>query len=236
MPVVDRLELGPIGTNCYVVRAERGAAEAVVVDPSGPAAEIRLHLASAGARCAAILVTHGHWDHLLGVADLAGGTGAPVHLAAEERVLLEEPAGFTPSGITVRPWTPEVLLAGDETLDLAGLSFEVTSVPGHSPAHLAYHCDGALLSGDVLFAGSVGRTDIPGADWPTLLASIGRLVERYPPETVVWPGHGPATTLGRELATSPFLAPLREGVAGAGKQAEDAKGPDDTASRGASDA
>lgn len=221
MPVVDRLELGPIGTNCYLVRADRAATEAVVVDPSGPPSEIRLRLASAGARCGAILVTHGHWDHLLGVAELAEGTGAPVHMAAEERFLLEEPAGFTPPGIAVRPWTPDVLLAGDETLELAGMRFEVTPVPGHSPAHLAYHTGDALLSGDVLFAGSVGRTDIPGADWPTLLASIERLVERYPPETVVWPGHGPATTLGRELAMNPFLAPLRDAAA-ADEQGEDA--------------
>jgi glyoxylase-like metal-dependent hydrolase (beta-lactamase superfamily II) len=216
VPVVDRLELGPIGTNCYIVRAERGAPEAVVVDPSGPAAEIRLQLASSGARCVAILVTHGHWDHLLGVAELAEGTGAPVHIAEAERVLLEQPEAFTPPGVTVRPWSPEVTLTGDETLELAGLRLETVLVPGHSPAHLAYHCDGELLSGDVLFAGSVGRTDIPGADWPTLLASIERLVERFPATTIVHPGHGPETTLGEELARNPFLAPLRSGRAEAG--------------------
>ena len=82
-------------------------------------------------------------------------------------------------------------------------------MPGHSPAHLAYHADGALFSGDVLFAGSVGRTDLPGADWETLIGSIRSLVEAYPPETVVYPGHGPATTLGDELARNPFLAELR---------------------------
>lgn len=221
MPVLDRLELGPLGTNCYVVRAERGAKEAVVVDPSGSAAEIRLALASMGTRCAAILLTHGHWDHLLGVADLAEGTGAPVHMAEDERVLLEEPSGFTPPGVTVRPWTPEVLLRGGETLELAGVAFEVLSVPGHSPAHLAYHVDGALLSGDVLFAGSVGRTDLPGADWGTLLASIRSLVERYPPETEVHPGHGPPTTLGSELSSNPFLGELRaerRGAAAAGAE------------------
>jgi glyoxylase-like metal-dependent hydrolase (beta-lactamase superfamily II) len=209
VPVVDRLELGAIGTNCYVVRSERGAPEAVVVDPSGSAAEIRLALASMGTRCAAILLTHGHWDHVVGVADLAEGTGAPVHMAEDERVLLEEPGAFAPPGVTVRAWTPDVLLRGGETLELAGVVFEVLAVPGHSPAHLAYHADGVLLSGDVLFAGSVGRTDIPGADWATLLSSIRLLVERCPPETVVHPGHGPATTLGAELASNPFLGELR---------------------------
>jgi hydroxyacylglutathione hydrolase len=83
------------------------------------------------------------------------------------------------------------------------------TVPGHSPGHLAFAADGALFSGDVLFAGSVGRADLPGADWDTLLASIASLAERFPPETTVYSGHGPPTTLGRELATNPFLAELR---------------------------
>jgi glyoxylase-like metal-dependent hydrolase (beta-lactamase superfamily II) len=207
---VDSLPLGPIGTNCYVVRADSAAAEAVVVDPSGDATELRLTLARLGARCVAILVTHGHFDHLLGVADLAEGTGARVYMPEGERVLLEEPVGaFTPPGYAVRPYVPDVLLVGGETVELAGIAFEVLSVPGHSPAHLAYHADGCLFSGDVLFAGSVGRTDLPGADWGTLLESIRTLVGTYPPETIVYPGHGPATTLGDELARNPFLAELR---------------------------
>ena len=215
MPLhVDQLSLGPMGTNCYVVRSETSADEAVVVDPSGDATELRLTLARLGARCTAILVTHGHWDHLLGVADLAEGTGAPVHMAEGERVLLEEPGDFTPPGVVLRPYVPDVLLSGGETLELAGIEFEVLAVPGHSPAHLAYHADGCLFSGDVLFAGSVGRTDFPGSDWETLVASIGRLVDALPPDTVVYPGHGPTTTLGAELARNPFLAELRAERAG----------------------
>jgi hydroxyacylglutathione hydrolase len=104
---------------------------------------------------------------------------------------------------------PEVTLHGGETIDAAGMAFEVLSVPGHSPAHLAYHAEGCLFSGDVLFAGSVGRTDIPGASWDTLMGSIRTLYERLPEETVVYPGHGPITTLGDELARNPFLAELR---------------------------
>lgn len=211
MPVaIDQLTLGPLGTNCYLVRAEPGAGDAVVVDPSGTAAEIRLALASHGARCVAILVTHGHFDHILGLADLAEGTGAPVYGPAGERALLEEPSAYTPPGVTVRPWRADTLLAGGESLEIAGLRIDVLAVPGHSPGHLAYVVHGALLSGDVLFAGSVGRTDFPGGDWPTLVGSIRMLVEGLPPETVVYPGHGPVTTLGDELARNPFLAELRE--------------------------
>ena len=206
---MDRYELGPIGTNCYVVRAERGAAEAVGVDPGGDAASLRLDLARMGATCAAILITHGHWDHLGAVADLAEGTGAPVHMAEDERTLLEDVNDFVPAGVRLRPYTPDVLLQGDERLELAGITFETLRVPGHSPAHLAYHADGCLFSGDVLFANGVGRTDLPGADWDTLVESIRTLADRYPPETVVYSGHGPETTLGAELARNPFLAELR---------------------------
>jgi glyoxylase-like metal-dependent hydrolase (beta-lactamase superfamily II) len=162
-----------------------------------------------GTRCAAILITHGHWDHLGGVADLAEGTEAPVHMAEDERVLLEDVNSFVPAGIRLRSYTPDVLLKGDESLELAGLSFETLRVPGHSPGHLAYYANGALFSGDVVFAGSVGRTDLPGADWDTLVESIRTLADRYSPDTVVYPGHGPKTRLGAEIARNPFLGELR---------------------------
>ena len=174
---VEQLSLGPIGTNCYVVRRDTAAGEAVVVDPSGDATELRLRLAQLGTSCAAILITHGHWDHLVGVADLAEGTGAPVYMADGERALLENLRAFAPSTVSVRPYSPDVTLFGGESIDVAGLAFDVLSVPGHSPAHVAYHADDCLFSGDVLFAGSVGRADLPGADWETLLASIRMLVE-----------------------------------------------------------
>ena len=214
MPLVEHAALGPIGTNCYVVRADAGATEAVVVDPSGAWDELGPLLERLEVRCTGILLTHGHWDHLVGVADLAAETGAPVHMAAGERVLLEDPNRFTPAGLTIRPHTADVLLEGGESLELAGIAFDVLSVPGHSPAHLAYGADGCIFSGDVLFAGSVGRTDLPGADWSRLVESLRLLVETYPPETVVYPGHGPSTTLGDELAGNPFLGELRAERAG----------------------
>jgi len=206
---VDRLELGPIGTNTYVVRSGPGSAAAVVVDPSGDAAAIRQVLSARGATCAAILVTHGHFDHIVSLADLAEETGAPVYAPAGERVLIEDPSTFSPPGLDIRGTNADVWLEGGETVEAAGISFAVTAVPGHSPAHLAYFAQGDVFSGDVLFAGSVGRTDLPGSDWGVLLASISSLLDAYPGETVVHPGHGPETTLAAELARNPFLGDLR---------------------------
>jgi hydroxyacylglutathione hydrolase len=206
---VNRYELGPIGTNCYIVRANAGAHEAVVVDPGAEAPRILEELAALESTCAAILITHGHWDHLGGVAELAQGTGAPVYMADDERLLLEDVNSFTPPGVELQPYSPDVALQGDEVLELAGMSFETLRVPGHSPAHLAYHTEGAVFSGDLLFAGSVGRTDLPGADWDTLVESIRTLADRYPPDTIVYSGHGPETTIGAELDRNPFLAGLR---------------------------
>jgi hydroxyacylglutathione hydrolase len=208
--IVDSFVLGAAQENCYVVRAERAAAEAIVVDPGDAAAELRLELARAGARCAAILVTHCHYDHIGAVADLAEGTGAPVYMAREEAPVLASPDDFYAAlGVHIRPYEADVLLDGDETLEIAGIELQTLLVPGHSPAHLAYYTDGCLFSGDVVFAGGVGRTDLRGGDWDALLESIRALVERFPPETVVYPGHGPRTTLGAELARNPWLAELR---------------------------
>jgi hydroxyacylglutathione hydrolase len=209
-PVVDRFELGLIGTNCYVVRADRAAKEAVVVDPSGDAASIQAELAQVDATCAAILVTHSHWDHILGLADLAESTRVTVYGPKGEADVLERPNEyFSGLGVSLRGWKADTLLSGGETVEAAGMSFEVVAVPGHSPGHLAYYTDGALFSGDVLFAGSVGRTDLPRGDWDELLASIRALAERFPPETVVYSGHGPETTIGAEVQRNPFLADLR---------------------------
>jgi hydroxyacylglutathione hydrolase len=208
--VVDTYVLGAAQENCYVVRAARSVSEAVVVDPGDAAAELRLELARAGARCTAILVTHCHYDHIGAVAELAEGTGAPVYMSRLEAQVLASPDDFYAAlGVHVPPYEADVLLEGDETLELAGIEFQTLLVPGHSPAHLAYYADGCLFSGDVVFAGGVGRTDLQGGDWDALLGSIRTLVERFPPETVVYPGHGPRTTLGAELARNPFLAELR---------------------------
>jgi hydroxyacylglutathione hydrolase len=208
---VTQLELGPFAVNCYVVRAA-GGTEGVVVDPGWPGAWTDIESALGDSRCAAILITHGDIDHVAGVAEVARATGAPVHIAAEESDRLERINDFVPAGlegVVLESYEPDVRLRGDEELELAGVRFDTLRVPGHTEAHLAYAADGCLFSGDVLFAGSVGRVDRPNGDWETLMASIRQLADRFPPETVVYPGHGPQTTLGRELDTNPFLAELR---------------------------
>ena len=207
---VDQLPLGVYQSNCYVVRRP-AAGEAIVVDPGWPGEFGRILEALGTSHCAAILVTHGDLDHVAGVAELVEATGAPVHMPAAERTMLEQPGDSLPPGVDVeiRPHVPEVALEGDEQLTLAGIELQTLRVPGHTAGHLAYAAGGCLFSGDVLFAGSVGRYDRPGASWEALVASIRMLMETLPPETIVYPGHGPATTLERELATNPFLGELR---------------------------
>jgi glyoxylase-like metal-dependent hydrolase (beta-lactamase superfamily II) len=208
MPLaVDSFVMGPFQSNCYVVRAERGTAEAAVVDPGDDPTPLRLELARMGAKTAGILVTHTDVDHIGGVAALAEGTGAEVWAPGGEVEAIR--AGETRGGLRVAPHDPAHTVNGGDEITVAGITFEVVDVPGHSAGHVAFHADGELFSGDLLFAGSVGRVDLPGGDWETLLDSVRALLARFPEETVVHPGHGPATTLGRELQTNPFLRELR---------------------------
>lgn len=201
--------LGQYQTNCYVVRASADASEAVVIDPGAQAQALIGALDERGIVPVAILVTHYHFDHLGAVADLAERYGCPVWMCADEAHGLSDPDSVFP-GQGVRSWHPDVLLKGDERFELAGIAFETYRAPGHSPAHLAFRSGEDLFSGDVLFHGSVGRTDLPGGDWAVLERSIESLMRALPPGTRVHPGHGPSTTLGQEFQANPFLDGIRQ--------------------------
>jgi glyoxylase-like metal-dependent hydrolase (beta-lactamase superfamily II) len=208
MPLaINPFVLGPFRSNCYVVRSERGAPEAVVIDPGDDPTELRLELARMATRTTGILVTHTDVDHIGGVAALAEGTGAEVWAPSGEVDALR--TGETRGGMRVGPHDPAHTVSGGDEITVAGITFDVLDVPGHSPGHVAFLADGQLFSGDLLFAGSVGRVDLEGGDWDTLLESVRRLIDQLPADTVVHPGHGPSTTLGRELQTNPFLRELR---------------------------
>ena len=205
--VVDTFVLGPYRSNCYVLRSERGASEAAVIDPGDDPTELRLELARMGARTAGVLVTHTDVDHIAGVAALAEGTGSEVWAPSGEVEALR--AGETRGGMRVPAHDPAHTVSGGDEITVAGITFEVLDVPGHSSGHVAFLVGDQLFSGDLLFAGSVGRVDLVGGDWDTLLASVRSLLDRLPAETVLYPGHGPTTTLGRELQTNPYLSELR---------------------------
>jgi hydroxyacylglutathione hydrolase len=193
--------------NCYFVRSSDEAASGAVVDPGGDPAPLLAELDRLGASVAGILVTHSDVDHVEGVAALAEATGAEVWAPAGEAQALRD--GLTRGGTQVTPHDPEHEVRDGDAVSVAGLEFAVAGIPGHSIDHVAFCTGTDIFSGDLLFAGSVGRVDLPGGDWDALVASIERLVERYGRDAVVYPGHGDPTTLGRELETNPFLGELR---------------------------
>jgi glyoxylase-like metal-dependent hydrolase (beta-lactamase superfamily II) len=207
---VRAFTVGPVQENSYIVRADADATRAVIVDPGDEPERLLAAAEALGVEIEAILVTHCHFDHIGAVAPLARATGAEVYCPVIERPVLADVMSWVPPGFgPFESYEAEHTLAGGERLSLAGLEIEVLFTPGHSPGHLTYATAGALLSGDVLFQGSVGRVDLPGGDWATLERSIEGLLKAFPPETVVYPGHMGVTTLGRERDTNPFLSELR---------------------------
>lgn len=208
---VEMLTVGPVAENCFLLRRE-GSDKLLIVDPGEEAERILAAVSATGAEVEAILITHCHFDHIGAVAPVAAATGAPVYCPELEVPVLADIMSFVPyEGFgPFQSYAADETVAGGETLALAGLELDVIFTPGHSPGHVTYSVRGedAIFSGDVLFQSSVGRVDLPGGDWPTLLASIGTLVDAHSEETVVYPGHMGTTTLGAERATNPFLAEL----------------------------
>ena len=204
------LTVGPVAENTFIFRRD-DSGTALVVDPGDEAERIIATLGQLGiSKVEAILLTHTHFDHVGAVAPLAKETGAPVYCPEIELPVLADIMSFVPwEGFgPYESWEAEESVKGGEHLELAGFGIDVVFTPGHSPGHVTYSIpdERILLSGDVLFEGSIGRTDLPGGDHATLLASIRGLVDAFPPETGVYPGHMGITTLGRERASNPYLA------------------------------
>jgi len=208
---VRSFTVGPVAENCYIVRRD-GADHGLIVDPGDEPERLLEAIDSLGVAIDAILVTHCHFDHIGAVAPVAKATGAPVWCPQIEVPVLADIMSYVPwPGFgPFESYEADETVAGGEHLSLAGLEIDVLFTPGHSPGHVTYAIpsEGALFSGDVLFQGSVGRTDLPGGDWGTLLESIRGIVDSYPEETTIYPGHMGVTTLGAERATNPFLAEL----------------------------
>ena len=230
---VRAFTVGPVQENAYIVRSQDAPKRAVIVDPGEEAERLLGAAESLGAQIEAVLITHCHFDHIGAVAPVARATGAPVYCPEIERGVLADVMRWVPPGFgPFESYDADHTVSGGERLSLAGLDIEVIFTPGHSPGHVTYAIaplssaggvgtgghvgstdraghERALLSGDVLFQGSVGRVDLPGGDWATLERSIGGLLEAFPEETIVYPGHMGVTSLGRERDANPFLSELR---------------------------
>jgi len=167
-----------------------------VIDPGEEPESIQGAIASRRLTPVGVLVTHGHIDHIGAVAPVARWADSAVYMAADDAHWLRELAPDL---------EPDVLVRGGERLQIGPFIVDVLAVPGHSPGHVAFLVEGVLFGGDALFRGSVGRVDLPGGDWPTLERSLRSLIADLPPDTLVLPGHGPATTLAEEARTNPFL-------------------------------
>lgn len=209
--IIETLQVGPIGTNCYIV-GDESTAVATVIDPGGSAPRVLSALKRLGLRVEAVVATHAHFDHVGGVAELVRATGAPFLIGERELPVLEAASESTMLyfGIHVdQPPSPDRLLRDGDTLEMGGGQFRVAHTPGHSPGHICLIGTEAAFVGDMVFFDSIGRADLPGGDFDTLMRSIARHLLALPDDTVLYTGHGPATTVGRERRSNPFLVGIQ---------------------------
>jgi len=202
--------VGPIAENTFLFRGD-GSDRALIVDPGDEAPKLLGAIDELGVELEAILLTHTHFDHVGAVGPVARETGAPVWCPEIEVPVLADINSFTYPGFgPYEDYDADHTIAGGEKLELAGFEIDVLFTPGHSPGHVSYSIpsESAVFSGDVLFQGSIGRSDLPGGHAPTLMESIRTLIEKLPAETTVYPGHMGITTLGTERETNPFLTEL----------------------------
>ena len=203
--IVRQLTVGPLEENCYLV-ADETARRGVLIDPGDEPDRLLAAVREAGVTLDAIWLTHAHMDHVGGIAGIRRVIPAPIHLHPLDRALYDRAAQQGAAyGLTIeQPPPPDVALAHDSVLRVGALEFSVMHTPGHAPGLVVIHGNGVAFVGDLLFAGSIGRTDLPLSSPQAMSRSLER-VARLPAETVIYPGHGPATTLAAELATNPFL-------------------------------
>jgi hydroxyacylglutathione hydrolase len=215
--IVTSLTVGPFEENTYLL-VDSSTRKAVLVDPGDEGARIVQAVKTAGAQLEAIWLTHAHIDHIGGVAAVLREWQVPVHLHPLDRPLFDDGAVHAAAYQLPfeQPPAPDHDLAEGTIVRVGGQRFTVLHLPGHAPGHVAFHGYGMLFGGDVLFAGSVGRTDLPLSNPSHLERSLERLAS-LPPETQVYPGHGPCTTIGHELRSNPFLTGTAR-IAGAGRR------------------
>jgi hydroxyacylglutathione hydrolase len=205
--IVATLTGGPARANCYLVAAN-GSPDAVAIDPGWEAAAILDKARSLGRTIKLILITHAHFDHIGAVTDLREATGAPVALHPLEADWLAVNGGADLFGLKIRSVAaPDIELAHGQIVAAGALKFETRLAPGHTRGHVVFveHAQQAVFAGDVLFAGTIGRTDLPGGDYAALIASIRDQLLTLPDEFKVYAGHGPPTTIGAERQFNPFL-------------------------------
>ena len=207
--ILQMLTVGPFQENCYILGDEASGVGALV-DPGDEAARIAIAVEQTELEIGQILLTHAHIDHIGAVAALADEYSCPVLIHEEAEPMLQQaPNQALMMGLKFGE-VPSVdgYIADGETLKVGGIELESLYTPGHAPGHLAFHIEdeGMVLAGDALFAGSVGRVDLPGGSMEVLMRSIGEKLLTLPDETQVYPGHGPRTTIGEERANNPFLA------------------------------